>query len=75
MRQVGRYAKAVTRHLVTGAHKRTDAEVETLLAICKACVHFNGTTCGKCGCRCNAGRNAMTNKLRMSTEHCPDGKW
>lgn len=47
------------------------ASQETLhlrLETCKACEHFKGGFCGKCGC-------VMIAKARMATAKCPDGKW
>ncbi len=47
------------------------ASQETLrlrLETCKACEHFKGGFCGKCGC-------VMLAKARMATAKCPDGKW
>ena len=80
MKQFGHYAASVARHVATGAHTRTDAEVARLLALCQSCEKYVPTSptsgrCTLCGCRCNAGRNALTNKLRMSTEHCPISRW
>lgn len=72
-----RYAHALARHISTGLKNRTDEEVAERLAICQTCDRFNAKaeSCSVCGCRCHAGRNALTNKLRMASERCPLGKW
>jgi hypothetical protein len=47
------------------------ASQETLglrLEACKACDHFKGGFCGKCGC-------IMIAKARIATAKCPEGKW
>ena len=80
MRQFGHYATAVARHVATGSHTRTDAEVARLLAVCKDCDQYEPISessgrCRLCGCRCNKGRSALTNKLRMASEHCPRNRW
>lgn len=71
------YTKAVATHIATGSHTRTDAEVEERLQICKKCENFNLNKgyCTRCGCRCNANKSAFTNKLRMKSQKCPEGKW
>ena len=75
--KIANYAKAVTKHILTGGNKRTDEEVEERLAICKSCTLFNNERmyCTVCGCKCNANKSAFTNKLRMKSQQCPRGKW
>ena len=75
LRRFGQYAKAVAKHVTTGMERRTDSEVNTLLTICESCEHYAGGKCRVCGCRCNRGKIAYLNKLRMASEHCPKGKW
>lgn len=69
------YARAVTRHILTGCETRTDEEVSELLNICRTCDHYQNGTCSVCGCRINSGKSAFANKLRMKTQKCPKGKW
>lgn len=71
------YAQAVTRHLLTGCETRTDEEVEELLRICQTCPRFDHTreVCTRCGCVINKHKNALRNKLRMKSQHCPEKKW
>lgn len=71
------YTAAVVQHYTMGAKVREDSEVESILAICQSCPYYNADnqTCRKCGCRCNSGRNPLTNKIRMESQHCPENKW
>lgn len=69
------YARAVTRHILTGCETRTDEEVSKLLNVCRACEFYEDETCRICGCRINSNPSAFTNKLRMKTQKCPKGKW
>lgn len=71
------YAKAVLNWYQSGKPIRTDEDVSELLEICKQCEHYHAekSFCKICGCNLNLSRNALFNKLRMKTEHCPIGKW
>jgi hypothetical protein len=75
---VPRYVTAVARWIAAGFPRRSDDEVDQIFEICRACkwMHAAGY-CQKCGCRLSKSRQAMTNKIRMATEHCPlpDQKW
>lgn len=73
--RVSSYASEVAKWLAAGRPVRSDAEVENLLAICKACDQFDGAACRKCGCRINRSKWAFANKLRMATTDCPLNKW
>lgn len=75
--RVRHYAAAVVNYAVGGFQSRTEAEVERLLAICRACDRFNERrqSCSLCGCRCHSGGGALTNKLKMATERCPINRW
>lgn len=81
MSGIEQYGQAVANWISRGRPKRSDDEVRELFAICTACTpHFRPNnesvgSCGLCGCRLSIGGSAMTNKLRMATESCPDGKW
>ena len=74
-RRVSNYAKAIAKWTAAGQPKRTDAEVESILMLCRACSHFNGESCKVCGCRVNASQAGVANKARMRTEFCPKLKW
>ena len=75
--QVAHYAEAVATHIATGAKTRTDDEVARLLGMCQTCEHYDAerSRCRVCGCRLSTASNALTNKLRMTTQHCPRGRW
>ena len=38
------------------------------LEICGPCEHYNGTTCGQCGC-------IMALKVKFAHMECPVGRW
>ena len=68
-RQIARYAGAVYHWIRAGRPKRSDAEVARLLALCRACEHYDPakTRCNHCGCKTTTGP-ALRNKLRMATQ-------
>ncbi|QDU97545.1 hypothetical protein [Lignipirellula cremea] len=73
-----RYGVAVAKWVTAGRPVRTDAEVLQILNDhCRPCELFNGVNCThkRCGCRVNEGGHAMTNKIKMATEHCPMLEW
>ena len=70
------YAKAVVHWMAAGYPERTNEEVENLyMTYCEPCKHRVDTRCAKCRCRVSKIGPALTNKLRMATEACPDGKF
>ena len=75
--QVAHYAEAVATHIATGSKTRTDDEVLRLLDICQSCEFYDPdhSRCRVCGCRLSTAANALTNKLRMVSQHCPKKKW
>lgn len=72
---VTRYMLAVRKWIAAGRPKRSDDEVQEILAVCAECKSFDGKRCAICKCHINDKRSAMLNKARMATEHCPEGKW
>lgn len=57
--------------LVTdGIGQRSPEEIEAVLKICAACLHYRekGPRCAKCGCY-------VLLKSRAAALHCPIGKW
>jgi hypothetical protein len=68
------FAAAMTRWTLAGMPRRTQAEIDERLAICQACPHLHNNHCIKCGCAC-VEQNRLMNKLALSTEKCPEGKW
>ena len=75
--QVAHYVAAIRRWRKAGRPRRSDAEVDFLLAICRACPLYDADKkrCRQRGCRATASKTALVNKLRMATESCPIGRW
>jgi hypothetical protein len=70
--KVSRYATALAKWIAAGRPTRTQEQIDAILAErCEPCVHFQGGTCDKCGCRINRNPEAWRNKLAMATESCP----
>ncbi len=74
-RRILTWAQAIVRWQAAGRPRRSDAEVESLLAICLPCERYRDGVCAKCGCGVSRSKTAIVNKLRMTTEVCPLGKW
>jgi hypothetical protein len=73
-RRILSYAEAVTAWIAAGRPVRTDEEVARLYAeACSPCAPSD--RCPYCGCRVAQDGYALTNKLKMATEHCPRGLW
>ncbi len=68
------FASAITRWTAAGMPRRTQAEIEERLAICQSCPELVNDRCRQCGCAC-IETNQVMNKLALSTEACPLGKW
>lgn len=71
------YAAAAARWTAAGQPKRTEAEQQAVLEICKACPLFEPHPkkpesrpgkCGMCGCKLNL----KSGKVAWATESCPD---
>jgi len=75
--RVWSYAQAVARWMAAGRPTRSAEEIARLLAICRACPHYDpkAQICRVCGCRTTDAASAWRNKLAMATEECPMGKW
>lgn len=76
-----RYAAAITRWVGAGCPTRSDEEVALIFkSACQPCSHFkqldNGEAqCTDCGCGLSTHGGALSNKIRMATEHCSYGGW
>ena len=68
------FTQAMSRWVSAGRPMRTQAEIDERLAICQSCDQLRGDQCSKCGCTC-VQTNQVINKLALSTEKCPLGKW
>jgi hypothetical protein len=68
---------AVLRWRKAGKPKRTDAEVEEILVLCKGCSWYDAKKqrCLGCGCKVTESGVAVFNKARMKTETCPRSFW
>lgn len=72
--QANNYRLAVTRWIKAGRPKRTDDEIKIIHEKhCKKCDWYDkkSSRCKGCGCRVVPKGLALTNKLKMATEHCP----
>lgn len=68
------FAAAIARWTLAGMPRRTQSEIDERLAVCLACEFLQNNHCTRCGCACNE-KNRLINKLALSTERCPEGKW
>ncbi len=68
------FAGAMFRWAASGLPRRSQAEIDERLAICQACPQLVDNHCNLCGCAC-IETNQLMNKLALSTEQCPLGKW
>jgi hypothetical protein len=68
------FTTAMARWTLAGMPRRTQAEIDERLAICQDCPNLHDNHCLKCGCAC-VETNQLMNKLALSTEKCPEGKW
>jgi hypothetical protein len=79
--RVGTFCMAIARWKLAGSPVRTSQRVNELLAICQGCEYLVNRDhptqkCGACGCPINRRTDKPTkNKLVLSTEACPIGKW
>lgn len=70
------YARALVTWASKGFPMRTDEEVDRIYnTVCVPCENNVGNRCKKCGCRLSKNGLALTNKIRMGTEQCPENRW
>lgn len=72
------YAEALIQWAAAGRPERSDKDVEqTFHRFCKPCrwYHHRRQICRGCGCRVAGAGFAITNKIKMATEHCPRNLW
>lgn len=74
-KMAARWGWEIGKWLSAGRPRRTDEEVESLLAICQGCDKLVDNRCAVCGCRVTKSKVAIVNKLRMATTACPRGRW
>ena len=78
VRRAFSYAEAVAQWTAAGMPERSDKEVERIFnGFCKPCrwFHRRRQICRGCGCRIADKGFAVTNKIKMATEHCPRDLW
>lgn len=68
------FAAAAIQHVAAGAPRATQEQIDARFAICQQCEHFDGKSCGKCGCPVIRER-AFISKLSWADQSCPVGKW
>ncbi len=75
-RKVQNFSRAVTKWIGAGSPVRTDEEISRLFfTFCETCDYLRDRKCALCGCPVGDANAALLNKIKMSTEHCPIGKW
>ena len=75
--QLVTWKTAIEKWRKAGRPKRSDAQVKTILEICKTCSWYDPDKrrCKGCGCAVTNGGIAVLNKIRMASESCPQDKW
>lgn len=69
------YSKATAKWIAAGSPTRSDEEIARIFTICEACPNFSGGEkphCNLCGCSLSKTPDGLRNKIRFSTEACPD---
>lgn len=72
------YAEALIEWTAAGRPERSDKDVEQIFhRFCKPCRWYDRRRqiCRGCGCRVADTGFAITNKIKMATEHCPRNLW
>ena len=75
-KRVLNYTEAVAEWITKGRPERSNEDVEHIYSTyCVPCSWLKRGTCQGCGCRVARNGVAVTNKIKMATQHCPQGKW
>lgn len=72
------YTQAVAEWIAAGRPERSDEDVQHIYKeLCEPCSwrKRRSDICRGCGCRVAAYGMAITNKIKMATQHCPREKW
>jgi len=72
------YTQSVAEWVAAGRPERTDEDVRQIFqTFCEPCTWRKRKTdiCRGCGCRVVDKGLAITNKIKMATQHCPREKW
>jgi hypothetical protein len=78
LRRTMSYAEALIAWTAAGRPKRSAKDVEQIFSrFCKPCRWYDRRRqiCRGCGCRVADTGFAVTNKIKMATEHCPRNLW
>ena len=74
--QAAAYANALKRWQAAGRPTRSQEEVKEIHEkYCAQCDWYDNGRCRGCGCKVSQGSFAITNKIKMATEHCPKDLW
>lgn len=71
LRKAAHFAASAAKHIAAGAPRASQEEIDRRCAICRACPHFDGHACRKCGCPVKRER-VYISKLAWAGESCPD---
>jgi len=75
-REIAHWGKAVARWSRAGFPVRSGPIVAWIEGhCCRRCSYYRDGRCARCGCRVNVSRVPLTNKIKMATETCPNGRW
>ena len=73
--QAVNFAKAVARHVRSGAHLVDKATLEERLQHCALCEHRVDNRCAICGCFLVDSPTGTGGKAEWASQSCPLGKW
>jgi hypothetical protein len=72
--KIVKYSTAIAKWMAAGMPTREESEVNFIYDThCAGCAVLD--SCPLCGCKVNKSKIAFLNKIKMETEHCPEGKW
>ncbi len=67
-KKISNFAKALTKHAISGFKKTSDADYKVRLQICETCPFNKEGQCSQCGCN-------LRLKASFASEDCPLSKW
>jgi hypothetical protein len=69
------YAKAIAKHVATGAELAGEEEIQARLDVCALCDQRAANRCAVCGCFLDEGPDGREGKALWKESVCPLGKW
>jgi hypothetical protein len=69
------YAKAIARHVASGAKLASEATIQSRLDVCLTCEQRISDRCTICGCYLAEGPDGRDGKALWEDSFCPLGKW